>query len=257
MAGYSNNMSLLLKKIQRRLGLIPLCNHLPDEYNVGAWAEVIQEETIESFSRFYPRKVKFVVNDMTAPLKDGWRYLDEDYVGGQKILGVADIDWSDFTNNSLGLAQQFGYGLPDVGMTNFSIADIQTLSMRANYASMFNNQLIPEFQYPNKLRLTAVGQNSVDIGEYAINLYVCHLKDLSSIPPTVMETFEQLAQADVATFLVRNLKYYDGLETVFASIDLKLSDLENEAGKRENIIDKLESNYVSAGNDSIPYIITV
>lgn len=257
MAGYSNNMSLLLTKIKRRLGLIPLCKHLPDEYNVGEWANVITDETIETFSRYYPRKIKFKVNDMTAPLKNGWRYIDEGYIGNQKILGVGDIDWSDFTNNSLGLAQQFGYGLPDVGMTNFSIADIQTLSMRANYASMFNNQLIPVFEYPNKIRLTAIGQNSVDIGEYVINLYVKHLNDLSSIPPTVMETFEQLAQADVATFLSKNLKYWDGLETVFATIDLKLSDLENEAGKRESIVDKLESNYVSAGNDAIPYIITV
>ena len=257
MPGYSNNMSVLLSKIQRRLGMIPLCKHLPDEYNISAWADVIREETIETFSRFYPRKIKFKVNDMTAPLKNGWRYLDEDYIGNQKILGVADIDWSDFTNNSLGLAQQFGYGLPDIGMTNFSIADIQTLTMRANYASMFNNQLIPEFEYPNKVRLTAVGQNSVDIGEYVLNLYVTHLDDLTSIPPTAMEIFEQLAQADVATFLYRNLKYFDGLETVFSTIDLKLSDLESESSKRESIIDKLESNYVSAGNDAIPYIMTV
>ena len=46
------------------------------------------------------------------------------------------------------------------------------------------------------------------------------------------EKFEALAQADVATFLYRFLKYYDQLQTVYTTIDLKLQDLEAEAGKR-------------------------
>jgi hypothetical protein len=72
-----------------------------------------------------------------------------------------------------------------------------------------------------------------------------------------MEKFEQLAQADVANFLVNNLKYWDGFETVFTTVDLKLSNLESEASKRESIIDYLETNYVSAGNKSIPLIMTI
>ena len=78
-----------------------------------------------------------------------------------------------------------------------------------------------------------------------------------SIAPTAMEKFEQLCQADIALFLSNNLKYWDGLETVFATIDLKLSSLESEAGKRDNIIDYLEQSYVSAGNKAIPLIMTV
>ena len=72
-----------------------------------------------------------------------------------------------------------------------------------------------------------------------------------------METFEALAQADVAGFLYNNLIHYDGLETVYANIDLKLNQLETEAGKRDQIIDKLNDSYVSASNDNIPYILTI
>ena len=72
-----------------------------------------------------------------------------------------------------------------------------------------------------------------------------------------MEKFEQLAQADIANFLMNNLKYWDGLETVFSTIDMKLSYLENEANKRDNVIDYLEQNYISANNKAIPLIMTI
>jgi hypothetical protein len=72
----------------------------------------------------------------------------------------------------------------------------------------------------------------------------------------MMETFEALAQADIARFLYMNLRFYDQLETVYVSIDLKLSELQDEASKRDSIIDTLKESYVSASNDAIPYIIT-
>lgn len=257
-SGYQDNMTILLNKIERRLGLIPLTPHLENTpYSKDKWADVVVEDTIPTFSRYYPRKIPFKINSQTAPKKDGWYYIDEKFLGKMKILGIGDLDWTAFNNRSLGLAQQFGYGLPDVGMTNFSMSDIETLTMRANYASMFNNNVYPEFQEPNKIRLTAIANQDLNIGEFTIFLYVTHSDDLKTISPTKMETFEQLAIADVATFLSRNLKYWDGLETVFATLDLKMSDLENEASKRDQIIDKLEQSYVLAGNDAIPVMMTV
>ena len=77
------------------------------------------------------------------------------------------------------------------------------------------------------------------------------------ISSSKMETFEALATADVAKFLYMNLKYYDGLETAFINIDLKLSDLQDEMQKRDNIIEDIKNSYVSASNDNIPYIWTV
>lgn len=256
MAGYQNNMSILLTKIERRLGLVPLAKYLPKEFSKEVWADVIKMDSLDTFSRFYPRKISFKITNETAPKKNGWYYIDEDYIGGQKILGVGDLDWTAFGNRSLGLAQQFGYGLPDVSLANYGMDDISNLIMRGNYASIFSNNVYVEFEYPNRIRLTSVANNEVNLGDFTVILYVKHLDDLSSISPTKMETFEQLAQADVAGFLVNNLKYWDGLETVLASTDLKLGNLENEAAKRDNVIDKLETSYVSAGNDAIPLIIS-
>ena len=258
MAGYQNNMSKLIDKIEWRLGLIPLTKHLPEEFGKNAWATVIKEDSLLTYSRYVPRRFSFKVTPQTAPKKGPWYYIDEDYVGSQSILGVGDIDWTKFGNRSIGLAQTFGYGTIDAGLAaNYTIDDIMGMKQRADYASMFSNQIIPEFEAPNKIRLVAAGNYDINIGEFNIILYLKHLDSLTSIPPTAMEKFEQLAQADVAGFLVNNLKYWDGFETVFSTIDLKMNNLESEWGKRESIIDYLEQNYVSANNRAIPLIMTV
>ena len=72
-----------------------------------------------------------------------------------------------------------------------------------------------------------------------------------------METFEKLAQIDIAKFLYMNLRYVDGLETVYVNIDLKLSELQDEANKRDDLIEELKNANVSMANDSVPAIWTV
>lgn len=258
MAGYQNNMSKLIDKIEWRLGLIPLTKHLPDEFGKDAWANVIKEDSLLTYSRYCPRRFSFKMTDRTAPKKDGWHYIDEAFIGNQTILGVGDIDWTKFANRSIGLAQTFGYGTIDAGLAaNYTINDIMGMKQRADYASMFSNQIIPEFEPPNRVRLVATGNYDVNIGDFNIILLLKHLDSLTSIPATAMEKFEQLAQADVAGFLLNNLKYWDNFETVFSTIDLKMSNLESEYSKRDNVIEYLESNYVSANNKSMPLIMTV
>ena len=258
MPGYQNNMAKLIDKIEWRLGLIPLTKHLPAEYGKDAWARIIKEDSLLTYSRYLPRKFSFKVTQQTAPKRDGWYYIDEDYIGNQQILGVGDIDWTKFGNRSIGLAQTFGYGTIDAGLaSNFTVDDISGLKSRADYASMFSNQVIPEFEPPNRIRLVATGNYDVNIGDFHIILLLKHLDSLTSIPATAMEKFEQLAQADVAGFLSNNLRYWDGFETVFSTVDLKLSNLESEYGKRDSVIDYLENNYVSANNKSTPMMMTV
>ena len=72
-----------------------------------------------------------------------------------------------------------------------------------------------------------------------------------------MNIFEDLAKADIANFLYMNLRYYDGLETAYVNLDLKLSELQSEADKREGIIDVLKESAVSLANDEICAIWTV
>ena len=259
----ANSYTDLIKKIERRLGLVSLLPHLPDSLGRQAWGDIIKEDTMVTFSRYYPRKVKFTVNRETCNRtrdKDGvTNYIIKDeYLGGVKLLGVLDIDWQDCTgnNNALGTANGYGYYVPDYGGMEATYEALITRQISANIASLYNNQIYLDFRYPNTIRIVRAGNIDVNLESFVVTLLVEH-SNLQTISPTMMETFEALAQADIAKFLYMNLRYYDGLDTTYINIDLKLSELEQEGQKRDNIIEELKSAFVSASNDAIPYIWTI
>ena len=256
---YSNDFTLLVNKIERRLGLLPLTPHLPKEYNKETWVDIIKEDTLVTFSRFYPHKIRYPVNSDTTIKKNGIYYLNDDCLGDAKILGILDIDWSDFGSDNLSLAQigPYGYYSPGYyGSFPCALDQILGYKMNADIASLFNTGIYIEYHDPNAFEIKGVGNLDLNLKQFVVNVIVEH-RDLSTISPTKMETFEALAIADVATFLYKNLVHYDGLETVYATIDLKINELEQEASKRDNVIEILKDAYVSASNDNIPYIMTI
>jgi len=53
------------------------------------------------------------------------------------------------------------------------------------------------------------------------------------------------------------LKYYDGLETVYANIDLKMDEWQTQMNRREDIVQQLKDGYVSMANDNQPAIFCI
>lgn len=258
----ANDMTSLLNKIERRLGLLVLTPHLPEQFNKNAWADVVMTDTITSFSRYYPNKVRFVVNSETCIKavedKKTVYYIKEELLGGSKLLGVSDIDWQDTSADNLSIGQTAGYGyyIPNYGGIEDTLTAFAGYQLAANNASLYNNNIYLEFEQPNKIRISRAGNLDVSLNSFVVNLLMEH-NTLQTISPTMMETFEALAQADIANFLYMNLRYYDGLETVYVNIDLKLNELEQAASKREQIIDLIKDSYVSSSNSAIPLIMTV
>ena len=245
----SNDMSKLLNKIERRLGTQQL--PLPEEFSKESWVQIIEE-----FSRYFPHMLKVDINDVATQKGDYW-LIDEDKIGkGVKILGVKDVAWDDpKTSAAFGA---YGYGITDWYAQPMNLEDILTIQNAADTMSLFNNGIYIDFQYPNKIALkTSFNYNVTrQWNSFSLNLLIKHMS-LQTIAPTKMETFERLAIADVATYLYENLKYYDGLETVFANVDIKLDDLKTKADSRQDVIDTLENSYVSFANTYQPMIITI
>lgn len=253
----ANRMNSLLNKIERRLGTKQL--NLPDYLAKDKWGEeVIANETLDTFSRYFPNSMHIVL-DLSQRKKDGFYLLDEYVPDSVEIIGVRDIDWSLFSRDSLRLQEAQGYGTYDFMTNNYGLDDIALLQMRADHMSLFNNQIFVEYKPPNMIKLSTVTGADVTRGmnSFPIEILIKHAPNLMTIPPTMMETFEELAQADVASFLYENLKYYDGLETVYANIDLKMNDLEAKASKREDIVQRLDESHVSAANAHQPLMFTV
>lgn len=258
----ANDMTALLKKISRRLGLLPLVPHLPEELNMEAWADTIMEDTIVTFSRYYPHRFPLVINEDTCDKKteDGtvYYYIKDEVLQGVKLLGVMDIDWTNHTANNASLGATSlggGYFYPSFACPEATFESILSLQMQADMSSLYNRGIYIDFQYPNRFALKGLGNTNYDLDSFVMILLVQHCS-LSTISPTKMEVFEKLAQADVAKFLYMNLRYFDNIETIYVNIDLKLSELQDEAGKREQVVEEIEQSYVSTSNDNIPYIFT-
>lgn len=253
----ANKMTLLLDKIERRLGTKPL--NLPDHLQKDKWAEeVIANETLDTFSRYFPNAVNIRL-DKSMRTKDGYYLIDEPFGDNVEILGVRDINWQQFSQSTTRRHDAYGYGYYDFLANNYGMDDIMLLQARADQMSLFNNNIFVDFEAPNRVRFVTVTGSDVTLtmDNVPITVLVKHALNLKTIPPTMMEIFEKLAEADVARFLYENLKYFDGLENVHATIDLKMSDLENKAATRDDIVEKLDEAHVSAANKNQPLIFAV
>ena len=271
----ANDMSLLLDKIARRLGLIPLLPHLPHskdfDLSKDAWADIIKTDTLVTFSRFFPYEYKMVVNDDTCYKQYGdkhshahpkdqntvWYIIKDEVLEGTKLLGIRDIDWQDVGLANASLSASLGGGLytPLIGMAcpYATFESVAGLQMAADMASLYNSQIYIDFQYPNRFAIKGLGNTNYDLTSFVIILLLQH-RDLSTISPTKMTFLEDLAQSDIANFLWKNLRYYDGLDTIYVNIDLKLSELQEEAQKRDQLMETLRESYVSSANDAASLI---
>ena len=264
MSANANDMTRLVNKIERRLGLIPITPHLPKEFSKEQWAENIKEDVLPVFSRFFPNKIPYICNDDTVTQKDGWYYLRDDIIGNNRVLGVTDIDWTSMGKDNLSLANLASYGYPETfgysyyGMSSVLSDQAMGLALNANMNSLFQaaNTIYVETDEgnPNRFRITSISGHDYKLRTFVINVLIEH-KDLITISPTKMNVFESLAMAYIADFLYKNLQHYDGLETVYATIDLKISELSNVGGTYDQIIEKLEQSYVSASNINQPLLV--
>lgn len=248
---HMNKMTELLDKIERRLGTKPV--NLPNDIAKSSWVEVIESDTLTTFSRYFPHIFPYEVNTKTDK-KGDYYLIDEERIGNIDVLGIRDINWDKFSKNyNYSLS---GYGSYGYLGGQYNMDDIGLMQMRADHSSLFNNEIFVEWEPPNKVKL--VSTTGLDIARsmstFTIDLFLKHPNNLMTIAPTKMETFEALAIADVATYLYQYLKYFDGLETVYANIDLKMDEWQKQADRREDIVQQLKDGYVSMANDNQPAI---
>lgn len=250
-----NKMSKLCDKIERRLHLAPLT--LPPEVCKDTWPQVIIDDSISTFSRYFPRKLTII---LTADMwKGGWYYFDKDLPDNIEILGVQDINWEELTCSFSSGAEYgvYGYGYLDINGYGGTIGagDIMQLQTIANYASMYNNGIFLETELPNRVRFKTANNMQVRLDGVPITISIVHAPNLMTISPTMMETFEKLAMSDVATHVYGVLKYFRNTDTVYANTDFDIDTLSNVANSRDDIVSYLEESYVSPANEGQPVII--
>ena len=249
-----NGMTSLLNKIERRLGLSLL--PLPENINKDTWHTIIEEDTLPTFSRYFPYKITVVIDNTCE--KDGYYFIDKDLPEGTKILGVKDVDWQAYRCDPRYDRYGINFSTYDFISRDYGIDDVALSQTSADFMSLFNLGIYIEFEYPNKIKLVSVNGSPVSrYRPFPLQVYIQHPANLMTISPTMMETFERLAICDVASFIYNQLKYYDGTDTVYANLDLKLDEIRNWAEKRDDLVRELDEAHVSTSNEFTNLIMTV
>lgn len=262
---YTNKMTRLLDKIEGNLGTDAY--NLPEQWAKDKWVDkVIDLYTLDTFSRYFPNMITHQFNTklMKYDPVDKYYIFNEEEIGSDvEIIGLQDIPWTDpqaFGSGSAYMNGMGGYGILDTYPSNMGYEDFIDIQCMANEMSLMNRNIYIDFKPPNRVKLTSsLGMDSPALGvtEFKLNVLVKHHKNLTTIEPSKMEIFERLATADVAKWLYNKLKYYDGLETVFANVELHLQELQDEANKREDVIQEMKEGYVSMANKNQMMILTI
>lgn len=254
---FANDMTRLVNKMERQLGTRLL--NLPEAICKNMWHEIIEEDTMSMFSRYFPLQVLYPLGRSSPATDDGWYFIDEASIGNPKIIGVRDIDWASFRQDTGYLYQEIGGGFVDAlslqgGM---SMEDIANVQMRRDLGSLFNSGIYVDFKAPNLIHLTStLGMDvSKSLKQYHIIVFIQH-ESLLTINETKMELFERLAKADLATFLYGELKHCE-IESAYVNIDLKIGELQDEMSKRDDIINEMKESSVTAANPACPIMMTI
>lgn len=250
----ANQMTLLLNKIERRLGLKVLT--LPEGLTKDNWAEVIIEDTIPTFSRYFPHKITTIIDNTCE--KDGFFFIDKDVPEGCKIIGVKDIDWQAYRCDPRFDRYGINFATFDFISRDYGIDDVAFTQTSADFMSLFNLGIYIVFDPPNKIKLESVNGSPVSrYRPFPLQIFIEHPANLMTISPTMMETFESLAQCDVAIFLYQQLKYFDDFDTTYAQLQLKLDTLQSWADRREDLVNKLDEAHTTTSNFDQTMIMTV
>ena len=251
----ANQMTLLVNKIERRLGASVL--PLPDNLNKDAWPNIIMEDSITTFSRYFPYCVTVLVRP--NPNKDGWQFIDQELPEGSIILGIRDISWESYRTDPR--LDRYGMSVysQDFLSREYAIDDIALTATGSDLMSLFSAGLgvYIEYEYPNKIKLTSVNGFPISAQRpFPVKILIQH-PGLWTISPTMMEHFEKLATSDVAVAIWNVLKYYDNMDTAYATLALQLDTIQDWANKHDDIVRELEEAHTTTANEYQPIIMTV
>ena len=253
-----NSMTDLINRIEDRIGLRMV--NLPSAIDKHYWPTIIKRDTLKTFSIFFPHKTTVYIDTRNPKYRtrSGWYLVTDFMTKGQTLISIGDISWSQFSHYACG-EMSLGLGVYDYVGNNFSLDDVGLLQMRADHTSVFQNSIFVVTERPNRVRFQTV--NNRDITRYIsvipLDIMVKNYDDLSTISPGMSEDFDDLACCDIALFLYNQLKFFDGIETVFTNVDLHMDELRDWMGRRPDVVQKLRDNNVSAGNKAYNFMACV
>lgn len=232
------NTTYLLRHIKRMLG----ASHRPLPIDDEEILEIVAQETLFTFSKYYPFQFNIKINSShKVPGEIGVYYLDDQ---GLDILGVSRVFRSEPTD--------YGYG--DHYYANQGLLSPYQAINQQIMSDMISITQVPytfNFITPNKVELFPKNILEEDI---LVTVKAVHPSHLGTIPLSFKDDFFLLALLDVKISLWHILKHYSGLSTAVGSFDLKIEDFEAAEAERKDLLEKFDTMYMKEANRRKLYI---
>jgi len=214
----------LLRHIKAQLGSTTRVLPISDDEIL----EIIEEETLPTFSKYYPYMYRVYVGKED---KLDYKEARSVYVmktDGLEILGVAKVFRTDGSYNEC----RYPY---------YNTNNIFDIAIANNYLSVASTPETFAFYPPSLIELFP--KNWVD-KEFLVICKCIHPKSLQTIPPTLKDEFFDLATYDVGRAIAPILIHYDQLQTPYGQIELKIDFINECAQKREDLLEKFQSKFM-------------
>jgi hypothetical protein len=227
------NTTKILRHIEKKMGY--KFNEL--EISPEEIIENIQEETLVTFSKYFPYQTETVISDDTkVEGTSNEYYLETEF----DILGVARVH-DNYTMYAGG------------GLLPYSTNMVDPMSGQwtADAISMNKNPLVYQFNHPN----TVTVQPALYVmRDTKVLLNVVHPKHFGTIDTSLQDEFLKMAVLDTKEVLYQLRHRFANLQTAFGSIELFIDDLQDAPDKKEELLEKWRRNFAKRSNRKKLYI---
>lgn len=232
------NKNILIRRIKRDIGIYGIALPIDDLDN--AILKILEDTTVPVFSIYCPHEEKFSIDiyDLSKDISTGAADLyiiPDSFLIGRDLLYVTEVKYDESF-----LCQSY---YPSYLSTSYQ-DDLFGNTMLANTQKQLGdamiNSLTFKYLYPRKLFI----YDQLMSSKLSITGQFTHDINLQTISPTQQESFYNLAILDVKAGLYNTVKHYDGLETAYGRIELKIDDWQNAKDERKELLSQWDDTYL-------------
>ena len=239
------NLSREITKIKMSMGIYGI--HLPVDNVDDFIREIIEITTVPTFSVYQPYyDLLYVdVNDLQRAEeydnneRNGVGYILPEFKN-RHLITVSDVQYNGNSGNSTYTGMS-GYGFN--GIMPYAGLNMMQQMMLTNAASQLQSNMYPKLTFDFIEPCTLILYDLIMSNGICIELAFEHHKSLSTIPLTAEPSFFKLALYDVQDAFYQLAKHWDGIETVYGNINLKIDDWADARNNRNSLLEDWDNNY--------------
>lgn len=234
------DINRMIRRIKRDIGLYGIA--LPIENLDQLILDIIEDTSIPVFSIYCPREevVTLDINNMIHDRNYGRGescdlYILPDwlYSGNRNILYVKRIEYADDIMSR-------NYYPTGRGSIFNNLEDVMLANANKPIVDLSVAKITFRYEHPRKVYI----YDSLIASKLRLTLACEHDVSCQSIPPTAAESFFKLAELDIKAGLYNTVKHYDGIETSYGRIELKIDDWQNARQERDDMIKDWDESYL-------------